>query len=1088
MSEDDPLRTQRSMGSTITFELEAAGFGNAQEIGRGGFGVVYRCVQNELDRTVAVKILTADLDAENRARFFREQRAMARLTGHPNIVTVLQVGSTDNGRPYIVMPYHPQGSLEARIRRQGPLALNEALRLGVKIAGAVESAHRLGILHRDIKPGNILLTDYQEPALSDFGIAHISGGFETATGSVTGSPAFTAPEVLRGDPPTPSSDVYSVGATLFCVLTGHAAFERRSGEQIVAQFLRIATNPIPDLSGHGISDDISKTIARAMSRDPHERPSAKQLGNELRGTQLRHGHQVDDMALRAEPVSEPHGPVPMSHAHSAQSGRGTKGNIPLELTSFVGRRRELTEAKTLLRSSRLVTLTGIGGVGKTRLALKVANNVHRAFADGVWFVELGELREESLLVDVVSGALGIRDQMAIPRQEALIEFLSSRELMLVLDNCEQLVGGVAELAESLLRTCPGVRILTTSREPLGIGGEVALRVPPLSVPDPDRDPSLQGLPSYDAVTLFADRAATALPGFELTDDNRMAVTRICQHLDGLPLPLELAAARLQAMSPEQILQRLTDRYALLTRGSRTAPTRQQTLRLCIDWSHELCTPLEQLVWARLSVFAGGVELDAAESVCGMNLTAEALLDAITSLVEKSILIREERDDVVRFRLLETLREYGRTRSEQTEELPELIRRHSDWYLQLALNAEAEWIGPRQLEWIARLEREQSNLRETLNYYLSEDPDTGLRISNAMHLFWSSRGLCSEGRYWLDHFLARQSGQPTIDRVKALYSVSALADWQGDLSSAAAAVAEARVLAEQMTDPLPRALAVHADGVLKVFAGDYTRAPTLLAEALEVFREQNRIYFQVEALIMLGLSNVLCGETAQSMAYYQEALDITDTQGESVNSAFARWGMAVAVWQQGDRARATDLLQQALIRIARRVQDPVGSAACLDALAWIAGDAREAHRAAVLMGAAESLAHVVGTSPVLLPGLLVHHEECVQTCRRTLTDKTFMTAVEEGRQLGLEAAVAYAVGERVPAAPSPSTGDTTVTLTKRERQVAELIAEGLTNKAIADQLVISPRTAQGHVEHILTKLGFHTRAQIAAWIAEQQQHS
>ncbi|OOL32986.1 protein kinase, partial [Rhodococcus rhodochrous] len=282
-------------------ELADAGFDEVREIGRGGFGVVYRCAQAELDRTVAVKVLTVDLDEENRARFLREQRAMGRLTGHPNIVNILQVGATASGRPYLVMPYHPQDSLDARIHRHGPLPLDQALRLGVKMAGALETAHRLGILHRDVKPANVLLTEYGEPHLADFGIAHIAGGFETATGAVTGSPAYTAPEVLGGEPPSAAADIYGLGATVFSALTGHAAFERRSGEQVVAQFLRITTQPVPDLREHGIPDDVADTIARAMARQPGRRPgTAAAFGEELRALQRTHDLPVDEMALRAD--------------------------------------------------------------------------------------------------------------------------------------------------------------------------------------------------------------------------------------------------------------------------------------------------------------------------------------------------------------------------------------------------------------------------------------------------------------------------------------------------------------------------------------------------------------------------------------------------------------------------------------------------------------------------------------------------------------------------------------------------------------------------------------------------------------------
>jgi non-specific serine/threonine protein kinase len=338
--------------------------------------------------------------------------------------------------------------------------------------------------------------------------------------------------------------------------------------------------------------------------------------------------------------------------------RDKVGNLRVGLTSFVGRRRELTEAKRLLSVARLVTLTGVGGVGKTRLALRVAANARRAFDDGVWLIELGELHDLELLADTVVADLGLREQSSDPALELLAEHLADRRVLLVLDNCEHLVEAAAVLAEMLLRRCPDLRILATSHEPLGIGGEAVMRVLPLTVPDPDRPPALQGLPGYDAITLFAARAEAAAPGFVLSEANQVTVTRICQRLDGLPLAIELAADRLRVLSPQQILDRLSDRYRLLTAGSRDAPARQQTLKLSIDWSYDLCEPVEQQLWARLSVFAGGFELDAAESLCTGFLAPQDVLDVVARLVDQSILIREEAGAVARYRLLESLRDYG----------------------------------------------------------------------------------------------------------------------------------------------------------------------------------------------------------------------------------------------------------------------------------------------------------------------------------------------------------------------------------------------------------------------------------------------
>ncbi|WP_342661645.1 Serine/threonine-protein kinase PknD (plasmid) [Rhodococcus ruber] len=1091
MGAGDPLDTQRYPPSPIG-ELEGAGFDDAQEIGRGGFGVVYRCTQSDLDRTVAVKVLTVDLDQENRARFFREQRAMGRLTGHPNIVNILQVGATDSGRPYLVMPYHSHDSLDARIRRQGPLPLDEALRLGVKMAGALETAHRLGILHRDVKPANILLTEYGEPQLADFGIAHIAGGFETATGAVTGSPAYTAPEVLAGEPPSPAADIYGLGATVFSALTGHAAFERRSGEQVVAQFLRITTQPVPDLTEHGIPDDVAAAIARAMSRAPEQRPAtAADFGEGLQRLQRRHGFPVDEMALPADAdagveaeVGEP-GPAPRDRRRAtAPSTLGATGSLPLDLTSFVGRRHELTEAKNLLARSRLVTLTGIGGVGKTRLAIQVAMRVQREYADGVRLVELGDLHDHPSLLDAVAAAVGVRDHSARPLQEVLVEHLAALELLLVLDNCEHMVDAVAELARTLLRACPHLRILATSREPLGLGGEAVLPVPPLPVPDPEAEgrPSLRALVKYDAVTLFAERGAAAVPGFALTEDNAATVARICHRLDGLPLPIELAAARLRALSLEQILDRLTDRYTLLTRGNRDVPTRQQTLRWCIDWSYELCTGEEQRVWRRLSVFAGGFDLDAAEQVCGADLPADKILDTVTALLEKSILLREESGSVVRFRLLETLRDYGYEKLGQTGEDLSLRRRHRDWYERVALDAEAEWISARQLDWISRLKRDLPNLRKALEFSIEDDPAAGLRIAGALYVFWASQGLFSEGRRWCDQLLARRSGPPTLEWVKTLHGATVMANVQGDFRAAAGLVEAGRALVVPPSDPLMRALVDAADGMLALYSGDLPHACSHLASALAQFGGRGERTLEVGTLYALGLAFGLSGLTSQAVECHERVLALTEEHDEKMFRSLSLWGLAIAVWRQDDADRAVRLLEESL-NLARQVHSPRVATAGLEALAWITGDLGDPPRAAVLMGAADGVARSIGSAAVIHANLTVYQHNCEQQARRKLGGNAFAVAYRRGQGLGLEAAIAYALHEQPTGTSARATG-MSMALTKRERQVATLIAEGLTNREIADRLVISPRTAQGHVEHILSKLGFTSRTQVATWVAEQ----
>lgn len=1092
MAEFDPLATQRDITPGIADELRETGFENVQLIGHGGFGVVYRCWQPLLDRTVAVKVLTSGLDSENLARFFREQKAMGRLSGHPNIVNVHDVGTTVNGRPFIVMQYHQLGSLEEEIRRNGPQEWPAVLRLGVKMAGALEAIHRMGILHRDVKPGNILITEYGEPQLTDFGISHISGGFETAQGAVTGSPAFTAPEILQGTPPSVHSDIYSLGATLFCAITGHAAFTRHSGESLVAQFVRIAREPVPDLTEWSLPNDVSELVERTMSRTVADRPkSAEELGNLLRDAERRHGCEVDSMALPAASATQVMAPTEVGAAdewalgrHSLASSpvplRRKDGNLPVELTSFVGRRHELTEAKRLLSESHLVTFTGTGGVGKTRLALRVGAESRRSFSDGVWLVELGRIRDPMLMPETFVAVLGLRERSLRSPLRLLSEYLVERQLLIIVDNCEHLIAAIAELIEPLLQGCPGLRIITTSREPLRIGGEIVMRVPPLTIPAPDH-PVRRGESSSDAVQLFVARARTALPEFELTDDNKATIGQICKHLDGLPLPIELAAARLRAMSATQILNRLADRYSLLNRGNRGAPNRQQSLRLSVDWSYDLCSSREQVLWAHLSIFSGGFDLDGAEGVAGSGSDPGDLLDVLESLVDKSILIREEFSSGVRFRMLEVLREYGREKLAERGEDAQLRLRHRDWCLQLVQDAEREWISPHQPDWIARLQREQANIRDALEYCVAVagQARAGLRIAVGLYPFWFTRGLFGEGRRWLDRLLALDDDSPTPERVEALYIAGELAGLQGDLQAGWSLLARARELADRLGNAEVLSGVRYVEGNLAMYGGDPARALACFEEALGGLNTESTLVRRIETLVAQGVAGWLLDDIPLSAASHDEVLRITESRGEAVYRAYSLWALGLVAWRQGHSDRGVGYLEKG-VRLARRVDDPVSGALCLEALSWIAAGEHHAEKAAVLMGAARALRKAVGSTSVHIPGVADFHQRCEQRTRHTLGDQAYTVAFERGKGLTFAEAAAYALDENPP--PSPRTADSV--LTRRESQVARLVADGLTNREIATKLVISPRTAQGHVEHILAKLGFTSRAQIAAWFAEQ----
>ncbi|NKY42574.1 ATP-binding protein [Nocardia cerradoensis] len=760
------------------------------------------------------------------------------------------------------------------------------------------------------------------------------------------------------------------------------------------------------------------------------------------------------------------------------------GNLPPELTSFVGRRSQVGEVGNLLAKSRLVTLTGIGGVGKSRLALRVAHTVKADFSDGVWLVELGDMRDPALLADVVATAVGLRTRAAGPVFDLLIRYLSARDLLLLLDNCEQVIDAVSTLTEALLKTCPRVRILATSREGLDVGGESVFAVPPLPIPDP----ALESTPRAareDAVALFADRAAAVVPGFEIGADTRACVARICARLDGLPLAIELAAARLRTMSPEQILSRLDDRYGLLTRGRRGAPMRQQTLAWCIGWSYDLCTPHEQRLWRRLSVFAGGFELDAAEQVAGGDLTPPEILDSLSALVDKSILIREEVDSAVRFRMLETVQEYGRDRAEESGEHADSARRHHDWCLRLALRAEAEWIGPHQLQWVARLERDLPNLRKALEFAVSESCDDAVRMTAALFPFWVMRGRPGEGRRWAARALLGTDGAtPAVDRARALFAAGSMAALQGDVADAGDKLAQLRRLAEGGTHPVIGALLAHGEGSLVLMTGapEPDHAHDLVARAVAVYEASGALSLQLDALISLGLSYALLGDTSQATGYFERVLTITGSAGETMLRAWALWAAGYLAWRGGEPDRAGDLLAEG-IRSARLMADPLISATCTETLAWVAAGQRRYRRAAVLTGAADSLFGRAGSSGFPFPALLVHHDDCAHVARDSLGDNAFQASLREGAAMTVDSAASFALGERTDT--SASTREPATVLTKREREVTALVTRGLTNKQIAARLVISQRTAEGHVEHILTKLGFTSRAQIAAWASEHR---
>ncbi|MGA4987446.1 ATP-binding protein [Nonomuraea bangladeshensis] len=781
------------------------------------------------------------------------------------------------------------------------------------------------------------------------------------------------------------------------------------------------------------------------------------------------------------------------------------GSLPAELNSFVGRRREIAEVKRLLGEGRLVTLAGVGGVGKSRLALRVAFDLRRAYHDGVWLVELAALESAELLVATVMAALGIQDRASRPSIEVLAAQLRDRRTLVVLDNCEHLLDACAALADRLVRAAPGLRILTTSRQALGVTGEQVLQVPTLAVPEDteaaetagDAEAGARADGQTDAVRLFAERARAVLPGFEITDANREAVARVCRRLDGIPLAIELAAVRLRALSVEQLLERLDDRFRLLTTGARTAMPRQQTLRSLIDWSHALCTEQERLLWSRLSVFSGGLDLEAAEQVCsGGGIPPEDVMDLVGGLVDKSVLAREEHRQSVRYRLLETIRQYGRERLRESGEEAELRARHRAYFRDLALRARRGWYGPDQVAWFARLRADHGNLRTALDSALpsgspgsspyAPGPDglrDGLVLTTALCFYWIAAGALREGRVWLARLLAA-APEPTPERAEALCVQARLAVLQSDFEEADTLLRECRELGDALPDPPPAAPVAYVAGLAALMRHDLREAVTLLGEAADGHRAAGEESGVVNALMYLATAHGLLGDDEQAIDRFKECLARCEARHEHWFRSYTLWMFGIETWRQGDPARAIEMEREA-IRLKQPFDDRLGVALCVEALAWMTADA-SAERAATLLGASQESWRAFGGP--LFGYLEGYHEAAEAAAREHLGARGFAAAFRKGVELPPGDVPGYATGSEKTDSEkrrsrAPRTGEASP-LTRREREIAALVARGMSNKEIAATLVIAQRTAEAHVEHILCKLGFTSRAQIAAWVAGQ----
>jgi len=916
--------TSDSVGSPPFGSFVRSSFGSYELLrllDAGGMGEVYLAHDTRLARRVALKILHTNFasDPERRRRFLHEARAAAALN-HPNIATIHEINEA-NGVYFIVMEYVEGETLKTKIRNK-PLAQKELYSLATQIAEALRAAHSTGIIHRDLKSANIMITAQGQVKLVDFGIAkrfpvQRSSSLdltpvETEPGVLIGTVDYMSPEQALGHQIDHRSDIFSFGVVLYEAATGTLPFSGTTPMETLNRIINTDPCPIPEMSPP-ISPELEQIILKCLVKDPQGRyQKATDLLEDARKVTLS---PEKNGALR------------------------TRNNVPQQLTTFIGRQRELAEVTELLSKTRLLTLTGMGGIGKTRLAIQIAVDRLNDYPDGVWFVDLAALSEPNLVPQAIASVLPIQEESHRDPLQSVCDYFGDRCTLLVIDNCEHLIAACAKTSELLLQKCARLRLIATSREPLMVSGESVWRVPSLSLPDGQ---SLEAdFLQYEAVRLFVDRATAVQPKFVLSLSNAGDVVNICRQLDGIPLAIELAAARTRALSIEEIRARLIERFRLLNAGIRTALPRQQTLRATLDWSHNLLSEKERILFRRISVFVGGFTLQAAEDICAADdLLRHEVMDVLTQLVDKSLVVFVQNNST-RYRLLETVREYGREKLDESGETDSQQKQHAEFYVRFAECGETELQGEHQVHWFQLFANDHNNIRAAFQSLKNDAGGSGamLRMVTGMRQFWLVRGNYTEGREWAKEALERCHQPWAIQHLGTMETAGDLANDQGDHEAARLMYEEILNIAGPLQDLKWIGSGLFSLGHVALSHNDFSLAQSLYERGLSAWQRAG--YRLGVAGVCTSLGQIAYTQANYSLArtYFDQSLTLFRALQAIEGTATSLMMIGHVAYIQADYTLARSLVEESLTCFRAIGSKPrVASAlSCLSDIAAAEGD-------------------------------------------------------------------------------------------------------------------------------------------------------